>query len=53
MPSQSFFPQAEQTQVTQPFLIREMHSFLWTSADSVLEIPVFFELVSPGLDTLV
>ena len=47
--SQLSFPQAEQMQVTQSFLIRECSSLFVDTLDSQ-EIPVFFELGRQGLD---
>jgi len=55
--SQSSFLQAEQTQITQPFLIQEMlqalyHHHRGPPLDSLQEIPVFFVLGSPEPGTV-
>ena len=54
IPSQPSFPQAEQPQVSQPFLTQEMlqalHPLCGPLPDSFQEIPIFLELGSPELD---
>ncbi len=54
--SQSSFLKAEQTQITQPFLIGEMlqppYYLCGPPLDSFQEIPVFFVPGSPELDAL-
>lgn len=58
--SQSSLLQAEQTQVSQPFVIQEMlqalYHFCHLLPDFLQEIPVcflfFFDLMSPELDTV-
>jgi len=56
MPPQSSFLQAEQTQVSQPFLIREMlqvsNHLSSCLLDLLQQFPVFLELSSPELDTV-
>ena len=56
IPSQSSFLKAEQTQVTQPFLIVEILQAVYHLCgpllDSFEEIPVFFVSRSPELDTV-
>jgi len=55
IPSQSSL-KAEQTQVTQPFIIREvlqaLYHFCGPQLDSLQEIPDFLSLGSPELDTV-
>ena len=56
IPSQSSFLKAEQTQVTQPFLIVEILQAVYHLCgpllDSLQEIPVFFVPGSPELATI-